>query len=127
MVSKMLVLILIVMSSWAQASVKAYFNHNPNAQYTDPYRNIQRSGDNLEQVILDQIKNAKKSIFLAVQELRLPLVAQALIDKKNQGLDVRVILEHDYNFTVLTGRDPIDENEYEVTKLNELRALVDIS
>jgi len=127
MVSKMLVLILIVMSSWAQASVKAYFNHNPNAQYTDPYRNIQRSGDNLEQVILDQIKNAKKSIFLAVQELRLPLVAQALIDKKNQGLDVRVILEHDYNFTVLTGRDPIDENEYEVTKLNELRALVDIN
>lgn len=127
MVSKMLVLIFLSFSTIAQANIKAYFNHNPGAQYTDPYRNITRSGDNLEQVILDQIKSAKKSVYLAVQELRLPLVAQALIDKKNEGVDVRVILEHDYNFTVLTGRDPIDENEYEVTKLNELRALVDMN
>ena len=111
-------------SSWA--GVKAYFNHNPKASYSEPYRNITRQGDNLEQVILDNIEKAKKSIFIAVQELRLPLVAQALVKKKAEGLDVRVVLEHDYNYTVIGQRDS-QEDQYEATKLNELKALVDMN
>lgn len=113
---------LITTQSWG--SVKAYFNHNPRASYTDPYRKIARPGDNLEQVILDQIASAKKSIFVAVQELRLPLVAKALAAKKAQGLDVRVVLEHDYNFTVINQRER-QESEHEATRLNDLIALVD--
>lgn len=114
--------LLITTQSWG--SVKAYFNYNPAASYTDPYRKISRQGDNLEQVILAQIAGAKKSIFVAVQELRLPLVAKALAAKKAQGVDVRVVLEHDYNFTVVNQRDGRD-SEHEATRLNDLIALID--
>jgi phosphatidylserine/phosphatidylglycerophosphate/cardiolipin synthase-like enzyme len=106
-------------------SVKSYFNHNPNASYTDPYRNITRQGDDLEQVLLKEIAKAKKTIFIAVQELRLPLISKALAEKKMQGIDVRVVLEHDYNFTVMTQRDE-QGNEHEASKLTDLKALVDV-
>lgn len=111
----------------SEANVRAYFNHNQSAQYIEPYRNVTRSGDNLEQVILDEIKTAKKTIYLAVQELRLPLIAAALIEKKNQGVDVRVILENNYNFTILDQADTSDQGEYEASKLTELRAFVDVN
>ena len=39
----------------AWATVKAYFNQNPQASYTDPYRGITRPGDNLEQILLTGI------------------------------------------------------------------------
>jgi phosphatidylserine/phosphatidylglycerophosphate/cardiolipin synthase-like enzyme len=110
----------------AEANVRAYFNQNQSAQYVEPYRNITRSGDNLEQVVLDEIKAAKKTIFLAVQELRLPLIASALIQKKAEGVDVRVILEHDYNFTILDQSETSEQGEYEASKLTELRAFVDV-
>ena len=110
----------------AWATVKAYFNQNPQASYTDPYRGITRQGDNLEQILLTEISKAKKTIFVAVQEFRLPLVAKALIEKKNQGVDVRVVLEHDYNFTVMTQRDG-DGNEHEASKLADLKALIDMN
>lgn len=113
--------------SSAQATVRAFINHNNTNQYTDPYRQVLRRGDNLEGVILQEISNAKKSIYLAVQELRLPYVAQALIDKKKLGVDVRVVLEHDYNFTVVSQRDSNTETQYEASKLSELYAFVDIN
>jgi phosphatidylserine/phosphatidylglycerophosphate/cardiolipin synthase-like enzyme len=109
------------------ANVTAYFNNNEGNSYTDPYRKINRRGDNLEAVILDQIKTAKKSIFIAVQELRLPLVASALIEKKAAGVDVRIVLENSYNFTVVTQKDPTGDNEYEASKLAELKAFVDVN
>lgn len=121
-----LTLAISLFSSPSWAGVKAYFNHNPQSSYSEPYRNITRKGDNLEQVILDNIAKAKKSIYVAVQELRLPLVAQALVKKKAEGLEVRVVLEHDYNYTVVAQRDG-QEDQYEATKLNELRALVDMN
>lgn len=112
----------VFISSSAFGSVKSYFNHTKSARYIDPYRNISRNGDNLEQVILDQIALAKKTIFIAVQELRLPKIAEALIQKKNKGVDVRIVMEHDYNFNVLAQRDSNDSNEYEASKLSELKA-----
>lgn len=112
-------------SAHCATGVQAYFNHNQRTQYTEPYRGITRAGDNLEKVLLDQIYLAKKSVYVAVQELRLPLVAKALIDKKNQGVDVRVIIEHDYNFNVTTQRETQTDNEHEASKLTELYAFVD--
>lgn len=119
-------LLTIFISAPVLGSVKAYFNQNPKASYTDPYRKISRTGDNLEEVLLNEIANAKKSIFIAVQELRLPLIAAALVEKKKQGLDVRVVLEHDYNFTVMTQREG-ESDQYEASKLRDLRALVDVN
>lgn len=123
---KVLVFISFITTS-AFADVTAYFNHNQSNSYTDPYRNITRAGDNLEEVLLKEIYAAKKSVYVAVQELRLPLVAKALIEKKKAGVDVRVVLEHDYNFNVMSQRDPSTEGEYEASKLSELKALVDVN
>lgn len=107
-------------------SVEVYFNHNSRSSYTDPYRNISRPGDNLEDVILKQIASARKSIFVAVQEFRLPLVAQALIDKRKSGVDVRVVIENSYNNTVVRQRDD-NPTEHEASKLTDLKALVDVN
>ncbi|BFM38327.1 phospholipase D-like domain-containing protein [Synechocystis sp. LKSZ1] len=82
--------------------IQVYFNHNQaqGADYRDPYRQIQRPGDNLEAIILQAINNAQSRIDLAVQELRLPRIAQALVAQKQKGRQVRVILENQYNFVV---------------------------
>jgi len=78
--------------------IQAYFNHNEaqGATYTDPYREQARSGDNLEQIIINTIASANQSIEVAVQEFRLPKIAQALAEKHQTGVQVRVILENNY-------------------------------
>ncbi len=120
-----ILVLILFLPTFVLANIKTYFNHNQSDSYTDPYRNIYRTGNNLEQVLLDQINSAKKTIFIAVQELRLPSIASALIQKKNQGVDVRIILENDYNFTVLSQRDISEDNEHESSRLAEFMALVD--
>jgi phosphatidylserine/phosphatidylglycerophosphate/cardiolipin synthase-like enzyme len=111
-------------SLWA--SIASYHNHNEYSRYTDPYRNITRSGDNLEAVIVQELSKAKSSIYIAVQELRLPLIAQVLVDKHRQGVDVRVVLEHDYNFNVLQQRQ-VNNDETDVTSVTSLAAMVDVN
>ena len=78
--------------------IKVYFNQNQaeGANYTDPYRNIDRSGDNLEQIIIDNIEDAEATIEIAVQEFRLPKIAQSLAKKQQNGVNVRVIIENNY-------------------------------
>jgi phosphatidylserine/phosphatidylglycerophosphate/cardiolipin synthase-like enzyme len=78
-------------------NIEVFFNHNLTARYTDGYRNIERDGDDFEQIILEAIAQAQSSIDLAVQEFRLPKIAQALIDRRKQGLQVRLIIENTYN------------------------------
>ncbi len=82
-------------------AVQVYFNH-PTARgskYKEPYRHLTRSGDNLEQIYLEGIQSAQFSIDLAVQELRLPNIAKALVKKQQSGVTVRIILENIYNQT----------------------------
>ncbi|WP_066380949.1 DUF655 domain-containing protein [Anabaena sp. CA = ATCC 33047] len=76
--------------------IQVYFNHSQSAEYQEPYRQQTRLGDNLEQQIIEAIAQAQSTIDVAVQELRLPKIAQALQDKQNQGIKVRVILENNY-------------------------------
>jgi phosphatidylserine/phosphatidylglycerophosphate/cardiolipin synthase-like enzyme len=78
------------------SKIKAYFNYNSNSTYTDPYRQISRKGDNLEKIIIDQIASATQSIDLAVEEVNLPGIAQALAERYKAGIQVRWITEHDY-------------------------------
>ena len=73
--------------------VSIYFNHDSKSSYTEPYRKIQRSGDDLEAVFINAIHEAKKSIDLAVYELRLPNVAKALVEQSKRGIAVRIVLE----------------------------------
>ncbi|MEO0540330.1 MAG: competence protein ComE, partial [Cyanobacteria bacterium P01_A01_bin.105] len=77
--------------------IKVFFNHSPASVYRDPYRRIERWGDDLEQEIVNAIEQANVSIDVAVQELNLPHIAQALAAKTLAGVRVRVILENQYS------------------------------
>lgn len=123
-----LVTLLFLLSGQAFGQVTAYFNQNQKSSYTDPYRNIRRQGDNLEKIILDEIALAKKSIYVAVQEMRLPLIAAALVQKKKEGIDVRVVLENNYNNTVLSQTETSsNDSQYEASRVNDLVALIDMN
>ena len=77
--------------------VQAYFNHASSGEYTEPYRQVTRPGDDLEQQIVDAIATAQSTVDIAVQELRLPKIAQALVKRHQAGVKVQVILENTYN------------------------------
>lgn len=121
-IASFLICSLIAQSAFA---VEAYFNQNARTSYREPYRPITRQGDNLEAVLLREIKSAKKSVYVAVQEFRIPSLAQALVDLKKAGVDVRVVVEKDYNFDVLHQRPGSEESEG--SDHRELKAFVDVN
>ena len=125
----LLVIINIVFSGVAQAKVEAFFNQYELASYKDPYRKIERRGHNLEAEIIKIINKAQKSVYIAVQELRLPKIAQALVEKQQAGVDVRLILEHDYNNSILV-RNSLgfrEDNGYEGVRYQDLFAFIDLN
>jgi hypothetical protein len=65
-------------SAEGRKNLQVFFNHNSNENYLDPYREFERTGDNFEEVVLEAIDSAKSEILIAVQEFRLPYVAEAL-------------------------------------------------
>jgi competence ComEA-like helix-hairpin-helix protein len=77
--------------------IQVYMNQNPAMSYQDPYRQILRPGDDLEQIIVEQILTAQSSVDVAVQELRSPKIAQALRNRNQAGIKVRLILENTYS------------------------------
>ena len=77
--------------------VQVYFNHSQAAKYREPYRGQTRLGDNLEQQIIDVISQSQTTVDVAIQELRLPKIAQALAERQKAGVKVRVILEDNYS------------------------------
>lgn len=109
--------------------IQVYFNHNQakGADYTDSYRQITRPGDNLEQVIIDGINSARSRIDVAVQELRLPKIAQALAERYKAGIQVRVILENIYNrpLSELAQVDINNFTERERDRYNEFLTFID--
>ncbi|WP_242024600.1 phospholipase D-like domain-containing protein [Trichocoleus sp. FACHB-591] len=107
--------------------VQAYFNHEPAAKYTEPYRQQTRPGDNLEQQIIDAIASAQSTVDVAVQELRLPKIAQALIDRQKAGVKVRVILENTYSqpWSAITEAELEKLPERERSRYEEYQKLAD--
>src|SRR6476469_7478592 len=107
--------------------VQAYFNHEPAAEYTEPYRQQTRPGDNLEQQIIDAIASAQSTVDVAVQELRLPKIAQALIDRQKAGVKVRVILENTYSqpWSAITEAELAKMPERERDRYREYQKLAD--
>lgn len=77
-------------------NIQVFTNHTPTSEYAEPYRKITRTGDNLEQIVIDAIVSSKSNIDIAVQEFRLPNVAKALRDRAAAGVKIRVILENQY-------------------------------
>ena len=107
--------------------IQVYFNHSEAAIYTEPYRKQTRLGDNLEQMIVDTIQSAQSSIDVAVQELHLPRVANALKERYQAGVAVRVIVEHDYNhlWSTVTPETAAESEERDRNKYEEFRQLAD--
>ncbi len=102
--------------------IEVYFNLNQakGADYRDPYRNLNRPGDNLETIIINSINSAESTIDIAVQEFRLPKIAKALVKQAEQGVKVRIILENTYhqpitNLTseMITQMEPREKQRYE--------------
>lgn len=77
--------------------IQVFFNHTETNSYQDPYRHTQRQGDDLEKVLVEAVEQATLSIDIAIQELNLPNLTQALIAQARAGVVVRVILENQYS------------------------------
>ncbi|MGP1386479.1 MAG: phospholipase D-like domain-containing protein [Thainema sp.] len=107
--------------------VQVYFNQSEANVYTEPYRGKTRFGDDLEQVIVDTINQAETSVDIAIQEIRLPRVAQALRDKHRAGVRVRVVIEHDYSraWSDVTEADLAELTDRDRNKYEEFVLLAD--
>ena len=109
--------------------IQVYFNHRETGKktYTDLYRQVKREGDDLEAVIIKEIAAAKSTIDLAVQELNLPLIAQALVKSHRAGVKVRIILDNNYSssFSQLNRQEIKQLKPYDRFKYRELFLLID--
>ncbi|MGI0485640.1 phospholipase D-like domain-containing protein [Pantanalinema rosaneae CENA516] len=107
--------------------IQVYTNHEPSASYTEPYRQQTRDGHDLEQILIDTIAQAERTVDVAVQELRLPKVAAALVERQQAGVNVRVILENTYArpFSQFTPAEVNRLPDRERSRYQEFRELVD--
>lgn len=76
------------------------------------------ASDNLQDVIIGFINGAQETLYIAVQELDSEPIAQAIIDAKWRGVDVRMILEQDYlaSASIPKATPKVDENQEEAVK-----------
>ena len=77
--------------------IEVVFNHNTASRYRSPLTGNWRNGDDLEQWLIAAIDAANQEVLVAVQELTLPRVAQALIAANKRGVRVSVVLENNYS------------------------------
>ncbi|NEQ96968.1 MAG: DUF1669 domain-containing protein [Cyanothece sp. SIO2G6] len=109
--------------------IQVYFNHSQASRYDEPYRDQTRPGDNLEQVMIDTINRAQVSIDVAIHELNLPSVAQALAAQQRHGIAVRVITENTYRqpWSQLNQAQVAALSERDRTKYDEFIQLADLN
>ncbi|NJN73352.1 MAG: DUF1669 domain-containing protein [Limnothrix sp. RL_2_0] len=109
--------------------IQVYFNQLQarGVDYDEPYRGVMRPGDNLEQVLLDGINEAQTTIDIAVQELNLPLVAEALAKKSGEGVAIRIMVENSYRrpWVEIEQTELFEFDEREQGKYQEFVALAD--
>ena len=79
------------------AGIQVHFNHRDGVGYRSPIDGQWRKGDNLEAELIDAIDGADEECLVAVQELTLPAVAQALVRAQERGVRVQVVLENTYS------------------------------
>ena len=108
--------------------VQVFFNRTDNNSYIDPYRNIERSGENIEDEMIQVIQSAQQRIWMAAYELRLPRVARALKAAHENGVDVKIVTENQNNYLMSElGTLIPDASDYEVGRLNDYFAYTDLN
>ena len=78
-------------------SITVGFNHHSSSSYISPLTGQRRAGDNLEQQLITAIAGAQREVLVAVQELTLPAIADALIERHRAGVPVKLVLENTYS------------------------------
>jgi phosphatidylserine/phosphatidylglycerophosphate/cardiolipin synthase-like enzyme len=128
MLKTMMLVLLFSVCSFAEV-VSVHFNHDESHFYTDPYRNIRRRGEDLEKELITQVNSAEKEVLVAVQQLQLPNLAQAMVDAKKRGVKVLVVLENTYNyaFKPLTRRELLKLPKESQRRYLENLALIDVN
>lgn len=104
--------------------IEVAFNHRADHHYRSPISGERRSGDDLEALVLETIERAQSEILVAVQELSLPRVAEALVERKRRGVRVRVILENTYS-TPFSEQLPVGLSSHQLGRYRQLLALAD--
>jgi phosphatidylserine/phosphatidylglycerophosphate/cardiolipin synthase-like enzyme len=82
------------------SDITSSFNYSTESTYTDPWRRISRPGDNFEELILSALRTATQTVDMAVQEIRVPSIAKELVRLQKKGVRVRLVIEHEYNFSM---------------------------
>lgn len=104
------------------AGIRVAFNQRSDRRYRSPISGQWRQGDDLEALLLEAIHQARSEVLVAVQELSLPAVARALVDRQRQGVRVQVILENSYS-TPWSDQHPADLPPHQRARVAQLRAL----
>ena len=77
--------------------IHVVFNHSDLTRYRSPLTDQWRNGDNLEEFIVNAINEAQQEILVAVQELSLPGIAEALVAAKQRGVSIKMVMENTYS------------------------------
>jgi phosphatidylserine/phosphatidylglycerophosphate/cardiolipin synthase-like enzyme len=77
--------------------IEVAFNHREDRHYRSPIHAEHRNGDNLEAFVIGAIEAAEQEVLVAVQELSLPSIAEALVRQHRKGVRVKVVLENTYS------------------------------
>jgi phosphatidylserine/phosphatidylglycerophosphate/cardiolipin synthase-like enzyme len=102
--------------------IRVAFNQRADHRYRSPISGQWRQGDDLEAMILEAIRGASREVLVAVQELSLPAVAQALVEAQRRGVGVKVVLENGYS-TPWSSQHPIELNPHQRQRVAQLQAL----
>ena len=77
--------------------IEVLFNHNEHSTFRNPLTGNWRHGDDFEAFLLKHLKQAKREVLVAVQELTLPSISQALVKAHQRGVDVKLVVENNYS------------------------------
>ena len=77
--------------------IQVAFNQRDGRHYRSPIDGQLRHGDDLEALLIEAIQGAHTEILVAVQELSLPRIAEALANQHRRGIQVQVVLENTYS------------------------------
>lgn len=106
------------------AGVELAFNHDTLQHYRSPTSGNPREGSDLEALIIDTIRQARTEVVLAVQELSLPGIAEALVERQRAGVPVRVVVENSYR-RPWSLQHPSELDPHGRNRLEQLAALAD--
>ena len=104
--------------------IRAAFNHREDRGYISPISRQWRAGEDLEALLIEAIRSAESEVLVAVQELSLPAIAQALAKQHRRGIPVKVVIENHYS-QPWSSQHEAELSPHQRQRHRQLRALAD--